>query len=207
MIVVFLLKISWDHTYLGHSNHYLLWTLELVGNNRNSVEWERSLALSLATAANLFSQHCTLRWLRTPCGGVWCWPRAPLQDCRHILLAAGSVGWCGLMVIPLWELPSTESCFLILSFPFWEQHTFNHWPMRDRYKVPVPLPQLKTTLKGHSSQEFPIALAEGSASQLNFSFYQGLLLPSVPQRCISLEYSSINFLYINLHPTASFQGT
>lgn len=101
-----------------------------------------------------------------PLVGVWCWPRAPLQDWEthhpscwqcQLVWAHGSV--------PLWELPSTESCFLILGFPFWEQPTFNHWPMKDRYKVPVPSHQLKATVKGHSSQELPMALAEGSASQ------------------------------------------
>lgn len=134
----------------------------------------------------------------TPCGGGMVlaqFPTSELKDASFPLLGQCRLVWAQGSVL-LWELPSIESCFLILNYT----STFNHWPTRGRYKIPVPSPRFKTTLKGHPSLELPMVLAEGSASQFNFSLYSGLM-PSFPHKCISLEHYSMNLLCTNLYLT------
>lgn len=126
----------------------------------------------------------------------------------HILPATGGVSWYWLKAQSLSgnypQLKVTFSSKVVP--PSWVQPSFNHWPIRSRYKVPVPSPQFKTTLRGHPSSRAPHGVGQGVYLKV-----QLLPLPRPTafssHRRISLGNSSMNFLCANLHLTACFQGT
>ena len=156
----------------------------------------------LATAAHLFCQHSTLRWLiptplhRVGVSGVS--PDPPFRTEGYILPAAGSVHGCWRTAQSLsGNHPRLNVAFSSKAVPHsWVRSAFNHWPMRGGYKAPIPSPRLKITLKGHPNSRAPHGVGWGVCIPVQRLFYPGLL-PSVPHRSISLEQASMNFQHIS----------